>query len=101
MINRVNCWKAKGVCQAPMPISSQAMGSAISTMEGSEVRSESSASNKPIHERPAPHIEGDDMIRHSVKAEIEFKRLVELKARSLTGVNGNCPLHLKGCRITG
>ena len=101
MINRVNCWKAKGVCQAPMPISSQIAGSAHSTARGSEARSESSASNKPTHERPAPRFEDDDMVRHSVKAEIEFKRLVELKARSLTGVNGNCPLHLKGCRITG
>lgn len=101
MEHRVNCWEANGVCQAPMPISSLAKGSANSTLEGSEARSESSASNKPTHERPAPHIEGDDMVRHSVKAEIEFKRLVKQNARSLTGVNGNCPLHSKECRITG
>ena len=46
-----------------MVIRSQARGSAIGTLEGSEARPVSSASNTPAHERPTPHV-GEEMVRH-------------------------------------
>jgi len=46
------------------PISSQAKGSAKSTLEGSETRIVTSTTNNRSHERPAPRSRGDDIVRY-------------------------------------
>jgi len=51
-VHRVNCWDPQHV--EVVGISSQAVGSARSTAEGSETRAVSSVSNKRPHECPAP-----------------------------------------------
>jgi len=65
VINRVNCWKAKGLKSlCPMLISSQAEGSAMSTSEGSETRTVTSALDNRSHECPTSQVDGD-IVRYS------------------------------------